>query len=66
MTENTNEDLITVDELCESLMIGKNLAYRLLGSGQIQCFKINRIWKIPRSSVNEYIRNQCVQGKFVG
>lgn len=66
MIENTSEELITVDELCESLMIGKNLAYRLLNSGEIKCFKINRIWKIPRSSVNEYIKSQCVQGNLMG
>ncbi len=66
MIENTSEDLITVDEFCESLLIGKNLAYRLLGSGQINCFKINRIWKIPRSSVCEYIDNQCRKRKSVG
>lgn len=54
-----NEELITVEELCQMLMIGKNLAYRLLESGEIRCFKINRIWKIPRSSVSAYIQKQC-------
>ena len=57
--ENTQTDLITVDELCDTLMIGKNLAYRLLNSGEIKCFKVNRIWKIPRASVIEYILRRC-------
>lgn len=57
--ENDGSELITVDELCDMLMIGKNLAYRLLNSGEIKCFRINRIWKIPRDSVTEYIRRQC-------
>lgn len=57
--ENNQSDLITVDELCDMLMIGKNLAYRLLSSGEIKCFKINRIWKIPRVSVTEYIMRRC-------
>lgn len=57
---NTNtEELLTVDELCEVLMIGKNLAYELLTSGKIKCFKINRMWRIPRSSVYEYIQREC-------
>ena len=56
--ENTDEELVTVEELCTMLMIGKNLAYKLLSSGKIKCFRINRIWKIPRSGVNEYIRRQ--------
>lgn len=59
MPEMPNEELITVDELCQMLMIGKNLAYRLLDAGEIRCFKINRIWKIPKSSVSEYIQRQC-------
>ncbi len=59
--EPRNEELITVEELCQMLMIGKNLAYRLLESGEIRCFKINRIWKIPRSSVSDYIQKQCSQ-----
>ena len=57
--DNFGDELITVDELCEMLMIGKNLAYRLLSSGEIKCFKISRSWKIPRSSVIEYITRQC-------
>ncbi len=51
-------ELITVDELCEMLRISHNAAYRILASGQLDCFKIGRIWKIPRESVNEYIISQ--------
>ena len=59
MNETFAGELITVDELCEILMIGKNMAYRLLNAGEIQCFKISREWKIPRNSVYEYIQRQC-------
>ena len=52
--ENYN-DMITIDELCEMLSIGKNTAYQLLSSGQIHAFKIGRIWKIPRDAVSEYV-----------
>mgnify|MGYP000254203663 CR=1 FL=1 len=51
--------LMTIDELCDQLMICRSAAYRLLKSGQIKCFRINRIWKIPRFAVEEYIRDQC-------
>jgi excisionase family DNA binding protein len=56
--DNDLTTLITVEELCDLLMIGRNAAYRLLNSGKIKCFRINRVWKIPRSSVNEYIIEQ--------
>ena len=56
--ENTSDTLITLEELCEELMIGKNAAYHLLASGQIRGFRIGRIWKIPQASIGEYISEQ--------
>jgi len=44
-------ELITIDELCELLMIGKNMAYQILNSGQVKAFLIGRCWKIPKKSV---------------
>lgn len=55
---NDRTDLVTIDELCEILMVGKNTAYSLLKSDAIKSFKINRVWKIPRVSVDEYIKIQ--------
>jgi len=49
--ENASTTLITVEELCEELIIGKNTAYKLLTSGKIKGFRIGRIWKIPRERV---------------
>ena len=46
---------MTVEELCEELLIGKNLAYKLLANGSIKGFRIGRIWKIPRQSLNHFI-----------
>lgn len=56
--DNDLTDLITIEELCDLLIIGRNAAYQLLNSGQIKCFRINRVWKIPRASVNAYIIEQ--------
>lgn len=51
-------DVVTVEELCEMLGIGKNAAYQLLASGQLKAFRHNRIWKVPKQSVIEYILAQ--------
>ncbi|MEN6565524.1 MAG: helix-turn-helix domain-containing protein [Veillonellales bacterium] len=51
-------DLVTVEDLCEMLSIGKNGAYKLLSSGHLKAFKYNRIWKIPKRGVIEYILQQ--------
>ena len=48
-------DLLTIEELCSQLMIGRNTAYRLLHSGAIQAFRIGRCWKIPKSAVQEFL-----------
>ena len=55
-----NEEIITIDEMCEILNIGKNTAYRLLANQEIQAFKIGRLWKIPKSSIVTYIQKAIV------
>lgn len=49
------EDVVTIDDVCSMLAIGKNGAYRLLREGKLHGFKIGRIWKISRNSVIDYI-----------
>ena len=49
------EELVTIDEVCSMLNVGKNVAYRLLKEEDLHAFKIGRVWKIPKQSVIEYI-----------
>ena len=56
MQNDMTSELITTDELCELLMIGKNTAYALLNSGKIKAFRIGRHWKIPKCAVYQYIK----------
>lgn len=53
------DEIITVEDLMDILMIGKNRAYQLLNSGEINSFKIGRIHKIPKIAVEEYILSKC-------
>ena len=48
-------DIVTAEDLCEMLDIGKNAAYQLLASGQLKAFRHKRVWKIPKHAVVEYI-----------
>ena len=52
---NQYEDILNVEELCEILGIGKNIAYEILNNGEIKAFRRGRIWKIPKISVENYI-----------
>ena len=62
---NTEASLMTLDELCEMLMIGRSTAYQLMKSGDLGAFRIGRIWKIPKAGVLEYLHerqhNPCLQ-----
>lgn len=49
---------MTVLDVAESLFIGKNRVYELLEKGTLKGFRIGRVWKIPKKSVEEYIYDQ--------
>ena len=51
-------ELITIDELCELLMIGRTTAYRLLRNKEINAFKIGKVWKITKASVERYVKER--------
>lgn len=55
---NNPSDLITVEELCDILSIGRNAAYTLLKENKIKAFRIGRVWKISRMAVDEFIMTQ--------
>jgi excisionase family DNA binding protein len=63
MENKIDDDLITVDEMCDMLMIGKGSAYKLLKSGKIKCFQLCRSWKIPRQSVYDFINKESSTAK---
>lgn len=52
------DDLLTLDELCEVLQIGRNTAYQLLNSGFVPAFRIGRRWKIPKTSIEEVLKTK--------
>lgn len=55
---NEYNEIITINELCEILDIGRTTAYFLLREKKIKAFKIGRDWRIPLKSVKEYIFNE--------
>lgn len=51
------EDILTTEETCEALRIGKNRLYQLLGSGELKGYKEGRHWKISKEEMINYVRN---------
>lgn len=58
---NEYSDIVTIDELCKMLRIGKNKAYELLRNGDIKAFRCGRLWIISKAAVEEFVLS-C--GKF--
>lgn len=56
---NNENPIISIDDACDQLQIGKSGLYQLLRTKQLKAFKIGRNWKIPTTSIKEYIQNQC-------
>ena len=55
------DDLLTAEEACEVLKMGKNALYSLLGTGTLKAFRNGRVWRIPKRAVIEFI---CSQSKL--
>lgn len=51
-------DVVTVSELCKMLKIGKNTAYDLIHSGQIESIKVKRQIRIVKGSVIAFVKSQ--------
>lgn len=49
------QDLMTLEELCEALSIGKNQAYQIVSSGELSCMRTGRAWKIPKVALIDYV-----------
>ncbi|RKI36057.1 DNA-binding protein [bacterium D16-51] len=55
---NEPTELITFEELCNILSVGRNTAYKLLKENKIKAFRIGRTWKIPKIAVDDFILTQ--------
>ena len=51
------KDVITVEDLCAMLAIGKNTAYSLLSSGAVKSIRIGKTYKIPKSYVIDFLKS---------
>ena len=51
-------EIMTFKECQQFLKIGKNTLLDLIHNREIDAFKIGNRWKIPKESVEEFIRNR--------
>ncbi len=49
-------DIMTFNECQKLLKVGKNTLLDLIHSGEIEAFKIDNRWKIPKECVLEFLK----------
>ena len=54
-------DVLSFRQVMEITHVGRNLLLRLLNSGEIQAFRIGKVWKIPRKSVTAYVEGKLAE-----
>ena len=54
------DDILTITELSEALKIGSTQAYKIVRSGDVKAFKEGKDWKIPKISLEAYIRDRVL------
>lgn len=57
----TYDDILTVPEVSEILKIGTTQTYRLLRTKKLAGFKEGKDWKIPKQSLEGYVKQQIIQ-----
>lgn len=53
------DDLLTVEETCELLKMGRDAVYSLLHSGKLKSFRNGRVWRIPKQAIIDFIEEGC-------
>lgn len=52
------EEILTIEEVAEALRIGLSQSYKIVRSGQLKGYKEGRDWKIPKYSLEQYVREK--------
>ncbi|MCC8051421.1 MAG: helix-turn-helix domain-containing protein [Clostridiales bacterium] len=52
------KDILSVSDTAKVLCTGKNRIYELLEDGKLNGFRIGRVWKIPKQSLEKFIAAQ--------
>lgn len=56
-------DILSTDEAAEALRIGLNAIYELLNAGKLKGYRNGRTWRIPKSSIQLFVRENAKLSK---
>lgn len=52
------EDIMTLEDVCHALRIGKNAAYELVQTGKLKSIRNGRKWFVPKKALQDYVVKQ--------
>lgn len=52
-----DRELLSVNEACDRLGVGRTFLYQLMGTGQLEYVKAGRLRKIPTDAIGAYVRS---------
>lgn len=58
-------DVMSVQQVRSALKIGRPAVYQLLEKNDIRCFKIGNAYKIPKTSLIEFVQRNAEGGNAV-
>jgi|RhiMethySRZTD1v2_1073278.scaffolds.fasta_scaffold1512223_2 excisionase family DNA binding protein len=58
-----NKLLLTLDQVCETLQIGRSKAFALINAGILPSLKIGRLRRVPLDTLRAWIQQQVTAGE---
>ncbi len=59
------DDVLSTEDVQAILHVGKSAVYTLCKEQKLKSFKIGRTWKIPKTSVCEYIESERSKSSYM-
>lgn len=59
---NTEDEILTLDEVAAYLKAGKRTVYRLAAAKKIPAFKVGGTWRFLRTDIDRWIKRQSMDG----
>ena len=65
-SSQSDNAIMTIGEVAESLKVTERTIYRLAGVKQIPAFKVGGSWRFSKSDIDEWIQRQTAQEEIKG
>ena len=65
MNANTEEELLTIQQVQDLLQVGRTFAYGLIRSGELPSYRVGSLRRVRRQDVEQWLEQQkCAASKW--